>query len=258
MTVIEQTDRMLAPFDPDLVGWLMEKFHEIGIDVRLRTRVTAIEKNSDGLTVRAAADGKDALFEADLVVHAPGRVPDLEPLDLAAAGVPTGKGRLDLNEFLQSVSNPAVQSVGDAASSGPALTPVASHDAKVAASNMFNGNHDVPNYLGVPSVAFTTPPVASVGMSEQQVRDSGTKFRMKSERASSWYTARRVAEAAYGFKVLVDESTDPILGAHLICPHCEEVINIFALAIREGLTAEDLKTTMFAYPTTTSDIGYML
>ena len=107
-------------------------------------------------------------------------------------------------------------------------------------------------------LAFTTPPIASVGMSEQQVRDSGMKFRMKSERASRCYTARRVAEAAYGFKVLVDESTDPILGAHLIGPHCEEVINIFALAIREGLTAEDLKTTMFAYPTTTSDIGYML
>ena len=95
-------------------------------------------------------------------------------------------------------------------------------------------------------------------MSEQQVRDSGTKFRMKSERASSWYTARRVAEATYGFKVLVDESTDRILGAHLTGPHCEEVINIFALAIRKGLTAEDLKTTMFAYPTSTSDIGYML
>ena len=209
--MIEQSDRMLAPFDPDLVGWLMEKFHQTGVDVRLRTRVTAIEKSSDGLTVRAAANGKEALFEAALAVHAAGRVPDLEPLDLAAAGVTTGKGRLELNEFLQSVSNPAVYAVGDAASSGPALTPVASHDAEVAASNMLDGNHDVPNYLGVPSAAFTTPPIASVGMSEQQVCDSGMKFRMKSEKASSWYTARRVAETTYGFKVLVDESTDRIL-----------------------------------------------
>ena len=88
-------------------------------------------------------------------------------------------------------------------------------------------------------------------MSEQQVRDSGVKFRMKSEKASSWYMARRVAETTYGFKVLVDEATDRILGAHLIGPHCDEVINIFGLAIRKGLTAEDLKTTMFAYPTVT-------
>ncbi|MEO7245821.1 MAG: NAD(P)/FAD-dependent oxidoreductase [Rubrivivax sp.] len=258
VTVLEQMDRMLAPFDPELVGWLMEKFHELGIDVRLRTRVTAIEQSGDGLTVRAGANGKDELFEADLVVHAAGRVPDLEPLDLEAAGVTTGKGRLELNEFLQSVSNPAVYAVGDAASSGPPLTPVSSHDAKVAAANMLDGNHERPNYLGVPSVAFTTPPVAAVGMSEQQVRDSGVKFRMKSEKASSWYTARRVAETTYGFKVLVDEATDRILGAHLIGPHCDEVINIFALAIRKGLTAEDLKTTMFAYPTATSDVGYML
>nr|WP_181374858.1 NAD(P)/FAD-dependent oxidoreductase [Polaromonas sp. H6N]AWD72240.1 pyruvate/2-oxoglutarate dehydrogenase complex, dihydrolipoamide dehydrogenase (E3) component or related enzyme [Polaromonas sp. H6N] len=258
VTVLEQMDRMLAPFDPDLVGWLMEKFIEVGIDVRLQTRVTAIETSSDGLTVRASSNGKHELFKADLVVHAAGRVPDLEPLDLARAGVTTVKGRLALNEFLQSVSNPAVYAVGDGASSGPALTPVSSHDAKVAAANMLEGNHAMPDYLGVPSVAFTTPPIASVGMSEQQVRESGVKFRMQSEKASSWFTAKRVAEMTYGFKVMVDEETDRILGAHLIGPHCDEVINIFALAIRKGLTAEDLKTTMFAYPTATSDIGYML
>ncbi len=258
VTVLEQMDRMLGPFDPDLVGWLMQKFQEVGIDVRLRTRVTAIEKRNDGFSVIASSNGKDERFEADLVVHAAGRVPDLEPLDLSAAGVKSEKGRLELNEFLQSVSNSHVYAVGDAASSGPPLTPVSSHDAKVAAANMLDGNHAKPNYLGVPSVAFTTPPIAAVGMSEKQARDSGVKFRMKSEKASGWYTARRVAETTYGFKVMVDDASGRILGAHLIGPHCDEVINIFALAIRKGLTAEDLKTTMFAYPTATSDIGYML
>lgn len=258
VTVLEQMDRMLTPFDPDLVGWLLEKFHEVEIDVRLKTRVTAIEKSNGGLSIRACSNGKDEVFKADLVVHAAGRVPDLEPLDLAAAGVEREKGRLRLNEFLQSVSNPAVYAVGDAAMSGPPLTPVASYDAKVAAANMLNGNHQKPNYLGVPSVAFTIPPIASVGLSEKQARDKGLKFRMQSEKASDWYTARRVAEATYGFKVLVEEGTDRILGAHLIGPHVDEVINVFALAIQKGLTAEDLKTTMFAYPTGASDIGYMV
>lgn len=156
------------------------------------------------------------------------------------------------------MSNPAVYAVGDAALSGPPLTPVAGHDAKVAAANMLNGNREKPNYLGVPSVAFTIPPIASVGMSEKQARDQGLKFRMRSENASDWYTARRVAETAYGFKVLVEEGTERILGAHLIGPRVDEVINIFALAIRKGLTAEDLKSTMFAYPTGASDIGYMV
>lgn len=258
VTVLEQADRMLTPFDADLVGWLMEKFHEIGIDVRLKARVTAIEKSGEGLSVHASSNGKNEVFTADLVVHAAGRVPDLEPRDLATAGVASEKGRLRLNEFLQSVSNPAVYAVGDAALSGPPLTPVASHDAKVAAANMLDGNHEKPNYLGVPSVAFTIPPIASVGMSEKQARESGLKFRMRSEKASDWYTARRVAETTYGFKVLVEEGTDRILGAHLIGPHVDEVINIFALAIRKGLTAEDLKTTMFAYPTGASDISHMV
>jgi glutathione reductase (NADPH) len=258
VTVLQRADHMLTAFDADLVGWLMEKFHELGIDVRLKTRVTAVEKSGDDLTVRASSNGKDEVFTADLVVHAAGRAADLDPLELAVAGVASEKGRLELNEFLQSVSNAAVYAVGDAALSGPPLTPVASHDAKVAAANMLDGNHQKPNYLGVPSVAFTIPPIASVGLSEQQARDNGLKFRTRSEKASDWYTARRVGETTYGFKVLVEEGTGRILGAHLIGPHVDEVINIFALAIRKGLTAEDLKTTMFAYPTGASDIGYMV
>lgn len=249
---------MLTPFDPDLVGWLMEKFHAIGIDVRLNTRVTAIEKNHGGFSIRTSSNGNDEVFTADVVVHAAGRVPDLETLDLAAAGVDSDKGRLRLNEFLQSESNPAVYAAGDAAMRGPALTPVASHDAKVVAANMLSGNQQKPNYLGVPSVAFTIPPIASVGLSEKQTREKGIKFRMQHRKAPEWYTARRVAETIYGFKVLVEEGTDRILGAHLVGPHVDEVINLFALAIRKGLTAEDLKTSIFTYPTGASDIGYML
>jgi glutathione reductase (NADPH) len=258
VTVLEQADRLLTPFDPDLVGWLMDKFREVGIDVRLNTRVTAIERNSGDFSVRAASGGREQVFTADLVVHAAGRVPDLEPLSLAAAGVETDKGRLRLNEFLQSMSNPAIYAAGDAAMSGPPLTPVASHDAKVAAANMLKGNHVKPNYFGVPSVAFTIPPIASVGLSEKQARERGLKFRVQTQRASGWYTARRVAETIYGFKVLVEDETAHILGAHLVGPHVDEVINIFALAMRKGLTAEDLKTTIFAYPTGASDIGYMV
>lgn len=258
VTVIEQADRMLASFDPELVGWLMEKNQQLGISVHLKTRVSAIEENDGICSIHATANGKDELFKADLVVHAAGRVPDLNPLDLAAAGVESENGRLRLNEFLQSVSNPSVYAVGDAAMSGPPLTPVSSHDAKVAADNMLNGNHQKPNYFGVPSVAFTIPPIASVGLSEKQAREKGGKFRMKSEKASNWYTARHIAETTYGFKVLVEEGTDRILGAHLIGPHVDEVINVFALAIRKGLTAEDLKTTIFAYPTGASDISYMV
>jgi len=258
VTILQRGERMLAHFDPDLVDWLMEKFGTIGIDVRTRTQVESIEKTGTGFAVRANSKGASTTVEADIVVHAAGRAPALDALDLRTADVSLKSGRLELNEYLQSVSNPAVYAAGDAARMGPPLTPVSSHDAKIAAANMLEGNTLKPNYTGVPSVAFSVPPIAAVGLSETEARKQGLRFRVKSRKASDWYTARRAAETTYGFKVLVEEGTDRILGAHLVGPHVDEVINVFALAIRKGLRAEDLKTTMFAYPTGASDIGYMV
>ena len=258
VTVLQRGNRMLAQFDPDLVGWLIEKFQNLGIHVELETAVTAIEKSKAGFVVHALSKGQRKTFAADLVVHAAGRVPALEALDLEAGKIAHEKGRLKLNEFLQSTSNPAVYAAGDAAQMGPPLTPVSSHDAKVVAANLLEGNRHTPNYLGVPSVAFTIPPIAAVGLSETEAREQGRRFRVQSEKASGWFTARQQAEPTYGFKVLVEDGTDCILGAHLVGPHAEEVINLFALAVRHGLTAENIRTTMFAYPTGASDIGYMV
>ncbi len=258
VTILQQGERMLKGFDPDVVGWLMGAFEAIGIDVRLQATVGSIEKGDNGYQVHALQRGQPVLLQADLVVHAAGRAPAFDALDLQAAGVTTEGGRLKLNEYLQSVSNPAVYAAGDAAQKGPPLTPVSSHDAKVVAANLLEGNHRTPNYNGVPSVAFTIPPIAAVGLTEAQARAQGGKVRVKSQKASDWFTARQAAEPVYGFKVIVDENTDQVLGAHLVGPHVDETINVFALAIRHGLTAEDLKTTMFAYPTGASDVGYML
>lgn len=163
-----------------------------------------------------------------------------------------------MNDFLQSVSNPSVYAAGDAAQNGPPLTPVASHDAKIVASNLLEGNRHTPDYRGVPSVAFTIPPIARVGLSEQEGRERGLTFRITSKNVADWYSARRVAETVYGFKVLVEESTGRILGAHLVGPHADEVINIFGLGIRNELTAAALKNMIFAYPTVSSDVAYML
>lgn len=258
VTVLQRGDHLLKGFDPDLVGWLMERFREIGIDVRTNASVEAVEKVRSGFVVRTRSAEGEQVFHADLVIHAAGRVPDLYELDLDVAGIEHNEGRLKLNDHLQSVSNLRVYAAGDAAAVGPPLTPVSSHDAKVVASNLLEGNSHRPDYRGVPSVAFTIPPIARVGLSEEEARKQGLRFRMKSELVPGWYTARRVAETVYGFKVLVDEDSDHILGAHLVGPHADEVINYFGLAIRHGLTAEDIKTTMFAYPTGASDIGYML
>lgn len=258
VTVLQRGAQMLKAFDKDLVDWLMAKFQSLGIDVQTGTSVEGIEKLPDGFRVRTSRQGQKQDVHADLVVHAAGRVPALSELNLEAAGVEVQCGRLILNEFLQSVSNPAVYAAGDAAQVGPPLTPVSSHDAHVATANMLKGNLRRPDYRGVPSVAFTVPPIAAVGLSEEQARARGLKFRVQSKRASDWFTARQAAEPVYGFKVLVDETTDLVLGAHVVGPHADDVINVFALAVRHGIPAAALKQTMFAYPTGASDIAYML
>src|SRR5437899_8198906 len=156
------------------------------------------------------------------------------------------------------IANPLVYAAGDAASMGPPLTPVSSHDGKVVAGNILEDNRHKPDYRGVPSVAFTVPPIASAGLKESQAQQQGLKFKVKSENTPNWYTARRLAERVYGYKTLVEEGTGQILGSHIVGPQADEVINLFALAIRHNLTARDLQSTMFAYPTGASDIGYMV
>jgi glutathione reductase (NADPH) len=258
VTVLQRAERMLTRFDSELVGWLLEKFAEIGIEVRTSTAVEAVEPTNGAFRVRARSGSQTVTVDADLVVHAAGRGPDLEGLRLNVAGVAVEKGRLVLNEFLQSVSNPIVYAAGDAAAKGPPLTPVSSHDGRVVSANLLEGNRHRPDYRGVPSVAFTLPPIAAVGMGEDEARTAGLKFRVKSERTANWYTARRVAETVYGYKTLVEDETGRILGAHVVGPHADEIINIFALAIRNNLTANQMKQTIFAYPTSGSDVGYMI
>jgi glutathione reductase (NADPH) len=159
---------------------------------------------------------------------------------------------------LQSVSNPAVYAAGDAAASGPPLTPTAAHEGDVVAANLLHGNHRRPNYAGLASVVFTVPALATVGLTEAAARTQGLRFQTHYQDTSQWFTARRAGETASGHKVLVEEESQRILGAHLLGPHAEEVINIFAVAVRFGIRADELKQMLFAYPTSSSDIVHML
>jgi glutathione reductase (NADPH) len=123
---------------------------------------------------------------------------------------------------------------------------------------LLKGNHRPPNYNGTPTVVFTVPPLSSVGLQEEAAKREGLKFKVKFEDTSEWYSSKRVSANYSAYKTLVEEDSGRILGAHLLGQHAEEVINIFALAIRSGLKVEDLKTMIYAYPTSASDISHML
>jgi glutathione reductase (NADPH) len=258
VTILQRGPCMLKGFEPDLVDALMAAFRAAGIDVRTNRAVTGVEKAGEGYRVNARGPEGEESFPADLVVHAAGRHPALAELDCERGGVAVEKGRLVLNRWLQSESNPAVYAAGDAAQAGPPLTPVASLDARVVAANILEGNRTVPDYRGVASVAFTIPPIASVGLTEAHAREKGLAIRVHAGEVSDWFTARQAREPVYAYKVLVEEASDHILGAHLVGPHAEETINLFALAIRSGLPAARLRDAMFAYPTAASDVPSML
>jgi len=257
--ILHRGARPLEGFDPDLVNSLVQATRELGVDLRLNTAVRSIEKDGDRFIVNASTEHGKQTFEADMVVHSAGRVPDIDDMNLEKAGVEHDKKGVVVNEYLQSVSNPAIYAAGDAAASGGLpLTPVATMEGHVVASNLLKGNHRTPNQMGVPTVVFTLPPLSSVGLQEEAARQQGLKFTVKYEDTSGWYSSRRVGLKYSGFKTLVEEGGGRILGAHLLGAHAEEVINIFALAIRSGLNADDLKTMIYAYPTSASDISYMV
>jgi glutathione reductase (NADPH) len=163
-----------------------------------------------------------------------------------------------VNDHLQSVSNPAVYAGGDAAASGPPLTPKADHDAAVLTTNLLEGNRRAVDYRGIASAVFSLPPLAAVGLTEAAARAAGRAFRTHRQDTSAWFNTRRVGETAAGFKVLVEERTERILGAHLLGPHADETINLFAVAIRLGIPASELRQVPFAYPTFGSDVRFML
>lgn len=259
VTILHRGPRPLEGFDPDLVETLAKATLEIGVDLILETEVESVEKDGDGFKVTASSRDSRTVIEADMVVHGAGRVPDIDDMDLEAANVERGKKGIQVNEFLQSVSNPLVYAAGDAADSGGLpLTPVATMQGHIVASNLLKGNNRQPDYSGIPSAVFTVPPLASVGLKEDDAVKQGLDFDVKFEDTSGWYSSKRIGLKYSAYKTLVEKETGRVLGAHLLGAHADEVINIFALAIRNGLKAKDLKAMVYAYPTSASDISYMV
>lgn len=259
VTILHRGERPLNVFDPDLVDLLVGRTRTLGVELHLRTEVTAIEQAGNGYRVKALTADQPREFDADLVVHGAGRVAEIDDMALDAAGVEWSIRGVKVNTYLQSVSNPAVYAAGDAAASGgPPLTPVAGYEGGIVATNLLEGNRVTGDYSVVPSVVFTLPPLASVGLHEQTARERGLRFKTKYEQTASWYSSRRIGEDTSGFKVLVEEGSGRILGAHLLGPHADEVINLFAMAMRSAVPASDVKTMLFAYPTNASDIPYMV
>lgn len=254
-TILHRGSRPLEGFDPDLVARLVRESESLGIKVHTGIEVSRIERRGDGFTVFAGAQE----FEADIVVHGAGRVPDVKDLNLEATGVASGKKGIRVNEFLQSTSNPDVYAAGDAADSGGLpLTPVAGLTGDVVAQNLLHGNTRAISFDAIPSVAFTGPPLASVGYSEKAAREKFGDVTVNAEDTTEWYSSRRLRSRVAAYKVIADKAGERVLGAHILGAGAEELINLFAMAMHFQLPIAKLRDTLFAYPTFGSDLPYML
>ena len=256
--ILHRSESALKHFDQDLVKMLIKRTEEIGVHVHLNTPVNGIEKCGNSFVVKGEQEDRQVEWKADLVVHGAGRAPALD-IDLEKGNVKRDKQGVCVNEYMQSVSNPHVYAAGDAASSdAPPLTPVATTESHVVASNLLKGNNKTANYPVIPSVVYTVPKLSSVGMSEQEAIDSGLKIYVKSQNMTEWFTYKQTNVRAAAFKVIIDQEKDVVLGAHFLGGGADELINLFAMAIRFQIPTLELKQMPFAYPTTASDISYML
>ncbi|QJW89337.1 NAD(P)/FAD-dependent oxidoreductase [Spirosoma taeanense] len=258
VTIVHRGKRPLEGFDADLVNLLVKGVEAIGIRIVLEANVTRVEGEPGDLTVHYDRQGTCESVAAGLVVHAAGRVADVAELALEKAGVEVGEKGVKVNAHLQSVSNPAVYACGDVADKGLPLTPMASYEGRLVAENILNSNRQTFDSDPVPTTVFTVPPMASIGLTEEQARKQGRKVKVLFQETKDWYSNRRINEPVAGFKTIVDEESGQLLGAHLLGAGSDEVINLFALAMKHQIPAKALGDMLFAYPTHGSDLSYML
>jgi len=257
VTILQRGERILRRFDAELAGHLASSAQGLGISIV--TGVTAsMAENSHGAFITYGKGGCSEAFPSDLIVNTTGRVADLEGLHLEAGEVARSARGITVNQFMQSVSNPRVWAVGDACDSPFQLTTVADMEAEVAAENIIKGKLRSPDYHGVPTVVFAQPPLAGVGLTEEQAKESGVRYRINRGAMDSWPTSRQIGQQHAFYKVLIEAESDKILGAHLFGHNAGEVINVFTLAIKSGLSTHDLKKVLWAYPTYVSDLKHMI
>lgn len=260
VTVIDSESRSLNNFDKDMVKHLEAASEEIGIKFIFNADVTGVEKLQTNFRVTANQKGEQIELKAKLVVNAAGRIPSIDELDLDKGNVDYSKKGILVNRHMQSLTNKNVYACGDvSASDGLPLTPLSSQEARIVAANILNKDRAKEiNYPPQPSVVFTLPNIATVGLNEKEAREKGYDFKVEQKHVPGWFNAKRINENYYAYKTLVDKETGYIIGAHLVGPDAAEMINMFVMAMCGKLNCQTLKGMIFTYPSWASDIKAMV
>jgi len=259
VTVIEFEKRPLAQFESDVVAHLTKASEELGIKFIFDAEVTEVEKLQKNFRISFQKNSKTESVKARMVFNTAGRVPSIDELELEKGNVAFEKGGISVNKFLQSTTNPSVYACGDVSASGSLpLTPVSSQEARIVSLNIRKENNHELDFPPVPSVVFTIPQMASIGLTEAEARAQGYNILVEHKSIPNWFNAKHLNESTYAYKTIMDTDRNLVLGAHIVATHASEMINLFVLAMCGKLTCKDIKAMIFAYPTWGNDIKGMV
>jgi glutathione reductase (NADPH) len=258
VTIIEVLPQLLGGVDSDAVEQICGESRRIGMRLLTFAQVKRIDRVGRRLSVVFAKNGIEDALTVDRIVNCAGRVANVESLALDTGEVSHREGRIDVDEFLRSRSNPNVYICGDALWNSPQLSPVATFEGRLVGRNIAEGAKHKPDYALIPSSVYTIPAVASVGLTEEMAKQKGLAVKVHVNDMSDWLSAKTYAETVAWSKVIVDEATNLILGAHIVGHAGEELINTFALAMQHGITAAELSERLYSFPTFSADIKSMM
>ena len=247
VTVVEALPGILTGVDPEAVRIVQKRLRHLGIDVHVNAKAKGLDAANGASSVRIELDGKEKSIPADKVLVAVGFRPNSEGLGLDVAGVKVdGKGFVQVDDQLRT-SNPAVFDIGDVVGS-PFLAHKASKEGEIAAE-VIAGKPVHMHYHNMPGVVYTWPEIATVGLTEAEVKASGRAYKVGKFPFSANGRARTMAETSGFVKFVCDATSDEILGAHMIGANASDLLTEVVLAMEFRGTSEDIGITVHSHPT---------
>ena len=246
VTIVKRRPLRLEPVDEEIGRRFAQTLPKQGIEVKIGAAVKGIERNGDVLRVIWDTPEGEQGVEGQMVLMATGRAPYTEGLNLSELGIQMDHGAIAVNGYLET-NVKDVYAIGDVLGKNM-LAHVASYEGEIAVENAL-GHSRQADYRAVPNCIFTHPEIAGVGITEEEARNSGIPYKASKFPFAALGRAVAMGETAGMVKMICDAGDGKVLGMHIMGPHASDVIAEGVLAVRMGLTAEDIAHTIHAHPT---------
>ena len=248
ITLMQRSERLLKEYDPEISESVEKALIEQGINLVKGATFEHVEQNGEIKRVYVTVNGSREVIESDQLLVATGRKPNTDSLNLSAAGVETGKNNeILINDFGQT-SNEKIYAAGDV-TLGPQFVYVAAYEGGIITDNAIGGLNKKIDLSVVPAVTFTNPTVATVGLTEEQAKEKGYDVKTSVLPLDAVPRAIVNRETTGVFKLVADAETLKVLGVHIVSENAGDVIYAASLAVKFGLTIEDLTETLAPYLT---------